>query len=48
MDVTNERCCGMDVHKKTVVACVITPESQSTRTFSTMTSGLARDGRLAG
>ena len=40
MDVTYERCCGMDVHKKTVVACVITPESQSTRTFSTMTSGL--------
>ena len=40
MDVTNERCCGMDVHKKTVVACIITPESQLTRTFSTMTSGL--------
>ena len=40
MDVTNERCCGMDVHKKTVVACIITPESQATRTFSTMTSGL--------
>ena len=39
MDVTNERCCGMDVHKKTVVACIITP-SQLTRTFSTMTSGL--------
>jgi len=35
-----ERCCGMDVHKKTVVACVITPEGRETRTFSTMTGEL--------
>jgi hypothetical protein len=23
MNVIYERCCGMDVHKKTIVACVI-------------------------
>jgi transposase len=40
MDVTYERCCGLDVHKKTVVACVVTPEAQETRTFNTMTKGL--------
>jgi transposase len=40
MEVINERCCGLDVHKKTVVACVITPQVQETRTFRTMTSGL--------
>ena len=25
MEVKYERCCGIDVHKKTVVACVIVP-----------------------
>ena len=42
MEITYERCCGMDVHKKTVVACVITPESRQTRTFSTMTAELLK------
>lgn len=37
MRVTYERCCGLDIHKKTVVACVITPEGQETRTFGTTT-----------
>ena len=32
----------MDVHKKTVVACIVTPESRLIRTFSTMTSGLVK------
>jgi transposase len=32
-----ERCCGLDVHKKTVVACVRTPGHAETRTFGTMT-----------
>ena len=32
----------MDVHKKTVVACVITPEGRQTRTFSTMTADLLK------
>jgi len=35
--VTYERCCGLDIHKKTVVACVMTPEGQETRTFGTTT-----------
>lgn len=40
MEVVYERCCGMDVHKKTVVACVITSDRKVTRTFSTMTAKL--------
>lgn len=40
MEVIHERCAGLDVHKRTVVACVITPEGQQTRSFSTMTRGL--------
>ena len=35
-----ERCCGLDVHKKPVVACAITPEVQEVRTFRTMTRDL--------
>lgn len=33
-------CAGLDVHKKSVVACVITPEGQEARTFGTMTKDL--------
>jgi transposase len=45
MDLVVERCCGLDVHKDTVVACVRTPgkgaqRDQQTRTFSTMTVSL--------
>jgi transposase len=40
MQVMYERCAGLDVHKKTVVACVLTPEGQETRTFGTMTIDL--------
>ncbi len=45
MDVVVERCCGLDVHKHTVVACVRTPgkrgkRNQETRTFGTMTADL--------
>jgi transposase len=45
MDKLIERCAGLDVHKKTVAACVRVPGSdgerrQETRTFSTMTDGL--------
>ena len=45
MQVVHERCCGLDVHKKTVVACIMitlpTGEVQKhIRTFSTMTAGL--------
>jgi hypothetical protein len=32
MRVVYERCCGLDVHKKSVVACVlITPETHALR-----------------
>ena len=47
MDVVIERCAGLDVHKKTVVACVRTPEQdqgklrrKKFRTFSTSLRGL--------
>lgn len=45
MQVVYQHCAGLDVHKKTVVACVITPEGQNQwqkeiRTFSTMTKDL--------
>jgi transposase len=45
MEVVNERCCGLDVHKQTVVACVIVPgtgrqPNKEVRTFGTMTADL--------
>jgi hypothetical protein len=40
MQVMYEQCAGPDVHKKTVVACVLTPAGQETRTLGTMTSEL--------
>ena len=40
MQVVYARCCGIDVHKKTVVACILTDEAKQTRTFGTMTADL--------
>ena len=40
MELIHERCCGLDVHKKSVVACVMTPEEQKTRSFGTTTRQL--------
>jgi hypothetical protein len=45
MDVLSPRCAGLDVHKKTVVACLLTPGSRgratkTVRTFGTMTADL--------
>lgn len=37
MQVVHDHCCGLDVHKKSVVACTITPEGKETRTFGTTT-----------
>jgi transposase len=50
MQVQYERCCGIDVHKQTVVACLIVPgpegkPQKETRTFSTMTGDLTALGR---
>jgi transposase len=47
MQVVYERCCGLDVHKKVVVACLITPgpggrPAKETRSFGTMTDELLR------
>lgn len=40
MNVIYERCCGMDVHKKTIVACVFSGKKKEIRSFSTMTASL--------
>ncbi len=40
MLVCYERCCGVDVHKKQITVCVITPEKKQTQTFGTMTGEL--------
>src|SRR5919199_5014134 len=45
MDVLHTHCAGLDVHKKTVVVCALTPGAKGkphseTRTFSTMTPDL--------
>lgn len=45
MQVVHERCAGLDVHKKTVVACRITPQvagggHKEIRTFGTLTDEL--------
>jgi hypothetical protein len=42
MQVVHERCCGLDVHKKTVVACVLTAVGREVRTFGTVTRELLR------
>jgi transposase len=47
MRVVHERCCGLDVHKKTVVACVLSPgaggePAAEIRTYATMTGELER------
>jgi transposase len=45
MEVVHRRCCGLDVHKKTVVACLLVTEDtgavrSEVRTFGTMTAHL--------
>src|SRR5437762_3147054 len=45
MDVVYERCCGLDIHKQLVVACLLTPgagaqPTKEIRTFGTMTADL--------
>lgn len=47
MQIVYERCAGLDVHKKSVMACLITPtpkqeRRKERRTFSTVTSDLLR------
>jgi transposase len=45
MEILYERCCGLDVHKRTVVACLLTPgpagpPTKELRTFGAMTGDL--------
>jgi hypothetical protein len=46
VEVVFERCCGLDIHKRTVVACLLVPGHESAlphkeiRTFGTMTDDL--------
>jgi transposase len=40
MEILHPCCCGLDVHAKTVVACLIKQGQRQTRTFSTMTDDL--------
>jgi transposase len=42
MEVIAERCCGLDVHKRSVTACVITPRGKEVRQFGTLTSELLK------
>lgn len=42
MEVVHPRCAGLDVHKKTVVACVMVPGHKEVRTFGTVTDELLR------
>ena len=37
MDVIIERACGMDVHKDSITACIMTPEGKEIQSFSTKT-----------
>ncbi|KAA0542151.1 IS110 family transposase [Bacillus sp. BGMRC 2118] len=37
MDVIIERACGLDVHKDSITACIMTSEGKEVRTFSTKT-----------
>lgn len=40
MDVVYQRCCGLDIHKDTVVGCRVVPGNRETRTFRTTTADL--------
>lgn len=40
MQVVHERCCGLDVHKRQVTACLLTPDGRALRTFGTTTPEL--------
>ena len=53
MEVVHARCAGLDVHKRAVVACVLTPGAAGTvervtETVSTMLGGPGAAGRVAG
>ena len=42
MEVVHERCCGLDVHKASLTACVLSSQKREIRSFGTMTDELLR------
>ncbi|ULO07906.1 IS110 family transposase [Paenibacillus sp. 19GGS1-52] len=40
MEILIERCCGLDVHKKSITACIITSKGKEIRSFETLTRRL--------
>ena len=40
MNIIHQCCCGIDVHAKTVVVCLIKNGKKQIRTYSTMTDDL--------
>lgn len=40
MQVIHERCCGLDVHKKSITACIVTTRGKEIKTFGTVTSDI--------
>ena len=40
MEVLYKRCCGLDVHKKSITACALTPEGKEIKNFGTMTEDI--------
>ena len=40
MEVVSPYVCGLDVHKKSITACILTPTGKEIRTFGTMTDDL--------
>mgnify|MGYP006375906255 FL=1 len=40
MEVISSYVCGLDVHKKSITACILTPNEKEIRTFGTMTDDL--------
>jgi transposase len=40
MDVIYQHCCGLDIHKKVVVACMLSPKGKEIHSFGTMTDDI--------
>jgi transposase len=38
LEIVYQSCCGLDVHKKSIVACIINSKGKQVRTFGTMTN----------
>ena len=48
MEVVHARCCGLDVQKRQVVACLLTPDGKEVQTFGTVTAEVLRLGDWLG